>query len=289
MLMKTGIIGAGTLGSWFADHYTKNGRDVLITDSNIDRANLVAKNTNSTATTVEHLIDECEEIAIAVSLSAVSKVVDSHSFESKIVYDFASIKRDVVDQLAAKSTRSYSLHPMWGGSTPSFKNQNLIMIPTHHNDIYNTFFQEQQQRFTDFGCTVHVLPSGQEHDKHIAWTLGLYHFGMLTLGSTVAKSKRTNHRAFAGTTQRAVNIPLEAVLSSNQSLYADIQMFNPYTREVISTMRQVLDRYERAIIAGDRIEFAQMMQEAKTFFMESRDKNNYFLDVRKKFQAAANL
>lgn len=290
--MKTAIVGAGDMGTWFAKRYSELGRDVIISDVNIRKAREISSKIGVEYGTNKEAIQSADEVMLAASLDAIGSVIDEHQKDlaGKVVYDIASVKNGITKKLHELGRTTYSVHPMWGGDTSDFQGQNLISIPVHNLDDpeYLSFFRSQEDFFRQQGVNVRRVADEEEHDKLMAETLALYHFGTIVLGSTVSGNGLSlqEHRELVGTTATLADASIESVIHSSPRLYAEIQMRNPYFPDVMDRFIAVANGLRQSVVDGNREQFTGIMRNASDYFRDGRDAESYFGFARRKFMAA---
>jgi chorismate mutase/prephenate dehydrogenase len=101
-----------------------------------------------------------------------------------------------------------------------------------------------------------------EHDRLMAWVLGLSHALNVAFAAALADSgaDATRLASVSSTTfQRQLDIATD-VGAENPSLYFEIQNLNPHETEVLATLAEVTDRLRVAVEAGDGNAFVELME-----------------------------
>ena len=294
------ILGAGEMGTWFAEKYRDLGRDVTISDLDLSKAEGIAAKLGIDYGANKEAIGKADEVMLAVSLDAIGEVIDEHQkdLEGRVVYDIASVKNGITKKLQSLGKTTYSIHPMWGGAASDFQGQNLISIPTHSLDDpeYLIFFRSQEDFFRQQGVNVRRVANEEEHDKLMAETLAIYHFSAIVLGSTISGNGLSfqEHHQLIGTTATMADASIESVVHSSPRLYAEIQMGNFYFPQVMdrfiavaSGLRQIV--VNGSIVNGDREpreQFTNIMRTASDYFRDGKGVESYLSLARRKFMAA---
>ena len=290
-MTKVAIMGAGEMGAWFAKQYASKGLEILMSDNDFQKAQKVAFEVKGRAGDAREMIPLADEIVIATSLDSIEKVIQDNrgSLRSKKLYDISSIKNGIPDLLGEVSDHSFSLHPMWGGATDSFRGQNAILVPTRNlNDaVYEQFFEGFKKRFIDYGCNVGVLTS-EQHDRMMAWEIGLPHYLHVINGGAKSMSgiDRAHGLKFEGTTARLTHVATESVVNSDPKFYREIQQRNPYMKDVRRTFLEVSTMLDDDLSNGKGERFEDMMRAAKEYFMAGEQIETYLPRVKQEFVVA---
>ncbi|MBS3111009.1 prephenate dehydrogenase/arogenate dehydrogenase family protein [Candidatus Woesearchaeota archaeon] len=291
-MTNVAVIGAGEMGGWFARQYAQKGLELRIADADHQKAHALASELGAFSGPTEEIIPKSDEVLIATPLDTAEGIINAHQhlLKGKTVYDIASVKNGIPEALAQASGKSLSLHPMWGGATNGFENQNLIMIPLHPLEgAYQGHFDGLKQRFEGYGTRVTMLHHGEEHDRLMAWNTALYHFNNLAMGLALSRSgmPASRHQQVEGTTATLSRICAEAVAHSDPTLYFSIQTKNPYVREAHEVLWQCFSHLRDVVQEGNYGAFAKVMQQASAYFMEGKDPQNYLKKAMSQFAAAA--
>ncbi|MGK7296967.1 MAG: prephenate dehydrogenase dimerization domain-containing protein, partial [Candidatus Wenzhouxiangella sp. M2_3B_020] len=100
-----------------------------------------------------------------------------------------------------------------------------------------------------------------EHDRLMAWVLGLSHALNIAFSAALAESGADADRLaeISSTTfHRQLEIASD-VGAENPALYFEIQRLNPHEAVVLAQLEQVVDRLREAVESGDAAAFVEMM------------------------------
>ena len=249
MVERVAILGGtGKMGRWFARFFKNKGYDVVVGGRSHERNKAVARElgVEAAASNVE-AVRGANIVVVSTTLETtfdtILQIKDSVE-KGAIVFDIASVKGripEALKELASKGSRVISIHPMFGPGADSFAGRKVIVIPVIQDE-------ELTRWAVDFlrseGAEVHVVSSGEEHDRIIAITLSLPHFVNIVLGRVLARRDIEEMKKFAGTTFSLQLTLVEAVLSEDPGLYYGIESQNPSFRklldELISTAQETL-------------------------------------------------
>jgi len=259
------IGGAGRMGSWFAKYFLEHGHEVVISDINMDRAEIIAKSlnlrlakNNIEAARIANLIFVATPINVTPGV--LSEIMPELG-ESKIVAEISSLKSNVLPTLkkiANRGVKSLSIHPLFGSGARGMAGERIALIPVSdqlvEEDLAKRIFPEAKIVVVDF----------KVHDEIMALTLALTHFINIVFASVVSEENISLLRNLGGTTfilQLAVS---EAVMAEDPSLYASIQIGNEHTIKYLSKFMSKAARLKNIIENKDFkgfVEFYRLTQE----------------------------
>lgn len=264
--MKVAILGGtGSMGQWFANYFQDKGFDVVISGRYPEKTTRIALELG-----VDHAISDVTAVrdadmvvvSMPIEVSANSILdIASHMKKGAILFDLASVKGDIIKALkrAAKmGIRALSVHPLYGPGAPSMKGKQVLLIPVYENI---QIVEEMAKMFKEDGGVVHLLKSGEVHDKMMALTLGLPHFLNILFAKVLAGSDIQEVKKFGGTTFTLQLLLAESVLSQDPNLYYAIQNQNPTFKELLSTVLTSLKEMTSAVVQNDKPRFIKHFQE----------------------------
>jgi prephenate dehydrogenase len=266
MAVKVAILGGtGGMGQWFARYFQGKGFDVVISGRFPEKTARVARElgVGHAASDVTAVRDaDMVVVSMPIEVSAKSILdVASHMQKDAILFDLASVKGDVIKALerAAKmDLRVLSVHPLYGPGAPSLRGKQVLLIPINENI---QVVEEMAQMFKEDGGVVHLLKSGEVHDKMMALTLGLPHFLNILFAKVLAGGDIQEVKKFGGTTFSLQLLLAESVLSQDPNLYYAIQSQNPAFKELLSTVLTNLEEIASAVVQKDKSRFIKHFQE----------------------------
>lgn len=255
--------GAGNMGRWFLEFLESKGYACSVAD------------VRGAPSGRPHVADVARDAArfdvilLATPPSATSDVLRSlKGRTSALIVEISSLKAPVADalrELAASGANVESIHPMWGPKTEILAGRNVVLCgigegPQPHGS---------RKLFEDTAASIVEMPL-DEHDRFMALVLGLPHAVNLVFGHALASQATSMlevSRLGGPTFQKQVAVSAE-VASENKDLYYEIQKLNPHTAEVLSSLRQSLDRLEAALAA--RQDFRAYMARAEDYYQGDR-------------------
>ena len=230
--MKILILGAGKMGSFFADVLSFD-HEVALFDTDPKRLRFVYNTVR---------MSNPEEITyfkpeIVINAATVKYTIDAFDIilpyldETCILSDIASVKTGLKEYYAKINRPFVSTHPMFG---PTFANlsdlstQSAIVI-SESNHWGKIFFKDlySSLKLNVFEYTF------EEHDETIAYSLSI------PFASTLVFASVMKHQEAPGTTfKKHMNIA-RGLLSEDDYLLTEI-LFNPYTSKQVELIRQEL-------------------------------------------------
>jgi prephenate dehydrogenase len=224
--MKTGIIGGtGKMGRLFAKVFGQAGYEVLVSG-------------RKTTLTAAALAEQCDIVIVSVPIRETIRVIGEiaplmHS--GQLLCDFTSLKVKPVEAMLKSKADVIGLHPMFGPTVKSIKNQTIIVCPARAKA---TRVAELVDIFEAQGA-VCTIATPEEHDRTVAVVQGLTHFVTLCMADTVRRLGVDLHTTeqFESPVYQIELSLVGRLLSQDPSLYADILQQNPYVPEVLAACR----------------------------------------------------
>jgi prephenate dehydrogenase len=220
--MKVGIIGGtGKMGRLFAAVFQRAGHEVMVSG-------------RSTALSDTRLVVQCDLVIVSVPIRETVRVIDRIGplmSESQILCDLTSLKVGPVEAMLKSKARVIGLHPMFGPTVRTIKQQTIIMCPARADDVtVDTILTI----FTNEGA-VCTITTPEDHDRMVAIVQGLTHFVTLCMAESVRKMgiDIAKTRAFTSPVYQIELALAGRLLSQDPALYADILQQNPYVPAVL--------------------------------------------------------
>jgi prephenate dehydrogenase len=266
MGVKVAILGGtGGMGQWFAKYFHGKGFEVVISGRFPEKTARVARELGvdhaaSNVTAVRNADMVVVSMPIEVTAKSVLNIA-SHMQKDAILFDLASVKGDVIKALERATKmglRALSVHPLYGPGAPSMRGKQILLIPINENI---QVVEEMAQMFKEDRGVVHLLKSGEVHDKMMALTLGLPHFLNILFAKVLAGGDIEEVKKFGGTTFSLQLLLAESVLSQDPNLYYAIQSQNPAFKELLSTVLTNLEEIASAVLQKDKPRFIKNFQE----------------------------
>lgn len=248
------IGGAGKIGRWFAQFLASQGFTVEVADPAGGAGTLP----DWRASALDH-----EFIVVATPLGATETILRELAARrpAGVVFDVGSLKsplRGGLEALRAAGVRASSLHPMFGPDTELLSGRHVIFIDLGAGDAL-----ERTRALFAPTMVEQVVMGLEEHDRLIAYVLGLSHALNIAFFTALARSGETAPRLvqMSSTTFDAQFDIAAKVAQESPELYFEIQRLNDYGAESLDALAQAIDTLRRAVQAGDQARFTALMRE----------------------------
>jgi chorismate mutase/prephenate dehydrogenase len=255
------IGGAGKMGRWFASFLTSQGFRVVVADPSgpLDGYEYVAD--WRTAALDQDII----VVATPIKLANLILVEIATRKPRGIVFDIGSLKTPLRQGLLALQSagcKVTSIHPMFGPDTELLSGRHVVFIDLGSQDA----LREAQAIFAST-MAQQVVMSLDEHDRLIAYVLGLSHALNIAFFTALAESGEAAPRlaAMSSTTYDAQADIAEKVSHESPDLYFEIQHLNEYGRESLQALRDAVERIWQAVSQHDSQDFTAMMVQGREY------------------------
>ena len=252
------IGGAGKIGSWFAQFLGSQGFAVEIADPAGGDGVLSDWRTS----TLQH-----DYIVVATPLGVTDAILRelARRRPAGVVFDVGSLKtplRGGLEALRAAGLRVGSLHPMFGPNTELLSGRHVIFIDLGAGDAL-----ERTRALFAPTMAEQVVMSLDEHDRLIAYVLGLSHALNIAFFTALARSGEAAPRLvqMSSTTFDAQFDIASAVAQESPELYFEIQRLNEYGAESLTALAQAVDSLRSAVQSGDATRFSQLMHAGREY------------------------
>jgi chorismate mutase/prephenate dehydrogenase len=205
---------------------------------------------------------DADVIVVAAPIDASRLILDELAERrvGGLVFDVASIKTPLAGSLRAAVDAGLnvcSVHPMFGPDTRLLAGRHVLVA-----DCGNAEAARRARDLFDDTMAALVDVDLDEHDRLMAWVLGLSHALNVAFAAALANSGADAGRlaSISSTTfQRQLDIATD-VGGENPALYFEIQNLNPYETTVLAALADATDRLRVAVEAGDGDAFVELMQ-----------------------------
>lgn len=254
--MKILILGAGKMGSFFADVLSFDHR-VAVFD--VDRERLRFTFNTERFTSVEEIAEFAPELVINAATVKYTilafEMVLPYLPANTIISDIASVKTGLPEFYAGCGHPFVSTHPMFGptfASLSNLSNENAIII-TESDHLGKTFFRDLYN-----SLHLHIEEySFSEHDETIAYSLSI------PFASTLVFAGIMKHQDAPGTTFKRHMAIARGLMSEDDFLLQEI-LFNPNTPEQLSKIRDKLAELQRIVTDRDSEAMKQFLSEIRS-------------------------
>jgi chorismate mutase/prephenate dehydrogenase len=256
------IGGRGKMGGWFAEFLSSQGFQVTIADPRGAPPGFVQ---------IDDWQDDdldSELIVLATPLSATAEILKQLAGRAPrgLIFDLGSLKtplRAGLDALVRAGCRVTSLHPMFGPDTQLLSGRHVIFI-----DMGDAGALEEAQDLFASTMAERVVMSLDEHDRLIAYVLGLSHALNIAFFTVLAESGEAAPRLarLSSTTFDAQTEVASRVAAESPELYFEIQSLNEYGGESLLALQQAVERLLAAVRTKDAAAFTALMNRGRAYF-----------------------
>jgi len=247
--MKVGIIGGtGKMGRLFARVFAGAGYEVLVSG-------------RKTAVTASDIAEQCEIVIVSVPIHETVRVIEEVApllKGNQLLCDFTSLKMRPVAAMLKSKADVIGLHPMFGPTVKSIRNQTIIVCPARAGEerVASLIKVFEAQGAV---CTI---ATPEEHDRTVAIVQGLTHFVTLCVADTVRRLGVDLHKteAFESPVYQIELSLVGRLLSQDSSLYADILQQNPYVPEVLLACRSSAADLAEIVASKDPEKFRKFFE-----------------------------
>jgi len=248
--------GAGRMGRWFTGFLATQGWSVGVADP---------------AGPVEGLpwsadwrdaIGTAELVVVAAPLAVTAAILHQMANDRPpgTVLEIGSIKTPLAAALARLSDAGVavgSIHPMFGPDARLLAGRHVIIVEGGAPAALGA----ARELFEPTSASI-VTMSLEEHDRLVAWVLGLSHAVNIAFFTALAGSGRPADElaAFASTTFGGQLDVARKVAGESPELYFEIQSLNPHGRLPLEALVEAAGRLRGAVDRTDATAFAALMR-----------------------------
>jgi chorismate mutase/prephenate dehydrogenase len=255
------IGGAGKMGRWFTQFLTAQGYTVTVADP------------LQAATGFTYLPDwrsdplQQDLIVVATPIKISNEVLLELAARKPrgVVFDLGSLKTPLrvgLTALRVAGVRATSIHPMFGPDTDLLSGRHVIFI-----DLGDSESLRLAQELFVSTMAEQVVMSLDEHDRLIAYVLGLSHALNISFFTALANSGENAQRlaSLSSTTYDAQIDIATRVASESPELYFEIQHLNDYGQESLQALRVAVEQLCNCVNANDAQAFKQLMLKGREY------------------------
>ncbi|MEQ8711569.1 MAG: prephenate dehydrogenase/arogenate dehydrogenase family protein [Cyclobacteriaceae bacterium] len=277
---RIGVIGGSQgMGKWLVNYFQNKGFEVGFS-SNDSRTQYL---------TNVQLVTDSDVIILAVPISHMEKVMDQifPYLEGRTVIDVCSVKSGIVEkfqrlhELYNSVECSYlSIHPMFAPTIESVVGQVVLFNYAHVQNSDTT--KKWKSFFAEDGAQVMEVDH-IEHDKTMGIIQGLNHFNVFVSAKTLARHGDNMKliKRFSSPTYRIFVIFFTRYVMQTPRLYAEIQIFNPYVKEIVRLFMEEAQQLLTVIEQQDFDGFENYVLGMQPFFAantEDTQLSNYLIE-----------
>jgi chorismate mutase / prephenate dehydrogenase len=263
------IGGAGKMGAWFSQFLLSQGFDVQVADP--------AGKTPGIASLADWRtlpdLNVFDFIVVATPLGASGIILNELALRrpSGVVFDLGSLKsplRGGLHALKAAGVKVTSLHPMFGPSTELLSGRHVIFI-----DLGSAEALAAARALFAPTMVEQVVMSLEEHDRLVAYVLGLSHALNIAFFTALAESGEAAPKLarMSSTTFDAQLDVATTVSEESPELYYEIQALNDYGAESLQALSEAVQRLRTAVLTRDFATFRSLMEQGLAYLKDRRE------------------
>ena len=260
------IGGAGKMGGWFVSFLASQGFTVEVADPATAIAG-VARVDDWRSTDLKH-----DYIVLATPLGITDGILKDLALRRPpgVIFDVGSLKSPLrAGLLALKShgCKVTSVHPMFGPDTELLSGRHVVFV-----DLGNETALAAARELFASTMAEQVIMSLDEHDRLIAYVLGLSHAlniafftALAESGEAAPKLARMSSTTFDAQLEVAGNVARES-----PELYYEIQSLNDYGAESLEALSQAIERIRTSVLSQDQAGFVALMRRGRDYLADRR-------------------
>jgi chorismate mutase/prephenate dehydrogenase len=258
------IGGGGKMGRWFGEFLDSQGFSVTVADP--------AGAVQGFAHTADWraLPDAFAVTVVATPLGVTASILAElgERGRSGLVFDIGSIKTPLVAPLralAARGAQVTSVHPMFGPDTELLSGRHILFMDAGAPQA----LRDARQLFASTMAQQIEMPL-EEHDRLIAYVLGLSHALNIAFFTALAESGETAPRLanLSSTTFDAQLDVATRVAGENPRLYFEIQRLNPQGLDALGQLLAAMQRLTDIVESGDEAAFVRLMEQGRRYLAQ---------------------
>jgi chorismate mutase/prephenate dehydrogenase len=260
------IGGAGKMGSWFTSFLASQGFAVEVADP--------AQPSQGAAGVADWRQTDLRQdfIVLATPLGITDQILRDLALRRPpgVIFDVGSLKsplRAGLMALKSHGCRVTSVHPMFGPDTELLSGRHVLFVDLGHEaalasarELFAHTMAEQ------------VVMSLDEHDRLIAYVLGLSHALNIAFFTVLAESGEAAPKLarMSSTTFDAQLEVASRVAQDSPELYYEIQSLNDYGAESLEALAQAVERVRTSVLSQDHNGFVALMRRGRDYLEDRR-------------------
>jgi chorismate mutase/prephenate dehydrogenase len=218
-------------------------------------------------------LDDFDFIVVATPLGVSGVILNELALRhpAGVVFDLGSLKsplRGGLHALKAAGVKVTSLHPMFGPNTELLSGRHVIFI-----DLGSAEALAAARGLFAPTMAEQVVMSLEEHDRLVAYVLGLSHAlniafftALAESGEAAPKLARMSSTTFDAQLDVATNVAEES-----PDLYYEIQALNDYGAESLQALSHAVERLRTAVLTRDFATFRGLMDQGLAYLKGRRE------------------
>ncbi len=256
--------GGGKMGRWFTEFLDSQGFDVTVADPAAAVAGF------KHAADWRTLANDFAVTVVATPLGVTDAILREMASRGQqgLVFDIGSLKTPLtggLNALAARGCRVTSVHPMFGPDTELLSGRHVLFMDAGSPQAV----REARALFAATMAQQMEMPL-EEHDRLIAYVLGLSHALNIAFFTALAESGETAPR-LANLSSTTFDSQLEVaarVADESPQLYFEIQRLNPQGLRALEELLGAVQRLTDIVRAGDEAAFVSLMEQGRRYLAQ---------------------
>src|SRR6201993_5167138 len=247
------IGGGGKMGGWFVSFLASQGFSVEVADWR--------------STDLKH-----DYIVLATPLGITDAILKDLALRrpAGVIFDVGSLKsplRSGLLALKSNGCRVTSLHPMFGPDTELLSGRHVIFVALGHAEA----LASARELFAPT-MAEQVVMSLDDHDRLIAYVLGLSHALNIAFFTALAESGETAPKLarMSSTTFDAQLDVATRVAQDSPELYYEVQSLNDYGAESLEALSPAAERGRPAVLSQAHDAFVALMRRGRDYLQDRR-------------------
>ena len=266
-----GIIGGtGQMGQFFKKFFEENNCKVLISSR---KAKLKP----------EDCAKQSDVVMVSVPIDVTADVIKKiapYINKNSLLIDTTSIKKEPVEaMLKYAKCEVIGMHPVFGPTTSSLKNQTIVLCPARAKKWLSWLVGI----FEKNGAKIKIA-TPEKHDEMMSIIQGLNHFSTLAVAHAmkVLGISLKESLEYTSPVYKLRMIMLGRILNQNPSLYASIEITNPKNKMAIEACLSSSKKLQKIIKTKNTKEFIKYFDECAEFFgdfkKEAENTSDYLIE-----------
>jgi chorismate mutase/prephenate dehydrogenase len=260
------IGGAGKMGSWFTSFLASQGFAVEVADP-------AQPPQGATGVADWRQTDLGQDfIVLATPLGITDQILRDLALRRPpgVIFDVGSLKsplRAGLMALKSHGCRVTSVHPMFGPDTELLSGRHVLFV-----DLGHAAALASARALFAHTMAEQVVMSLDEHDRLIAYVLGLSHALNIAFFTVLAESGEAAPKLarMSSTTFDAQLEVASRVAQDSPELYYEIQSLNDYGAESLEALAQAVERVRTAVLSQDHDGFVALMRRGRDYLEDRR-------------------
>src|ERR1700757_3935545 len=260
------IGGAGKMGGWFVSFLLSQGFTVEIADP------AAASPGGGRVADWRHTDLKHDFIVLATPLGITDAILRGLALRRPpgVIFDVGSLKsplRAGLMALKSHGCKVTSVHPMFGPDTELLSGRHVIFV-----DLGNAAALASARELFAPTMAEQVVMSLDDHDRLIAYVLGLSHALHIAFFTALAESGETAPKLarMSSTTFDAQLDVATRVAQDSPELYYEVQSLNDYGAESLEALSPAAERGRPAVLSQAHEAFVALMRRGRDYLEDRR-------------------